>query len=83
MSQEEMKMSIEEIKNAMLHLDLIKHLYGLKINDKWENIEGRQLIVDVHRLCKRYEILKKEIEDIKNKYPSKFDYLKTWLIILK
>ncbi|WP_350303312.1 hypothetical protein [Bacillus pumilus] len=66
MSQEEMKMSIEEIKNAMLHPDLIKHVYDLKINDKWGNIEGRQLILDVHRLCEKYEILKKEIEDIKN-----------------
>lgn len=67
MSKEEMKMSIEEIKNAMLHPDLIKHLYGVKINDKWGNINGRQLLIDVYKLCEEYECIKKEIEDIKNK----------------
>ncbi|WP_144514866.1 hypothetical protein [Bacillus pumilus] len=65
MSKEEMKMSIEDIKNAMLHPDLIKHLYGVKINDSWGNVDGRQLVIDVYKMCEEYECIKKEIEELR------------------
>lgn len=65
MPKEEMKMSIEEIKNSLLNPDLIKHLHGLKISNKWGNIDGRQLLLNVYRLCEKHEGIEKELEDIK------------------
>ena len=57
MPKENMKMSIEEIKNAMLNPDLISHLNGLKISNRWGDIDGKQLMIDVYRLCEKHEEL--------------------------
>ncbi|WP_028393997.1 hypothetical protein [Bacillus cihuensis] len=67
MPKEQMKMSIAEIKNSMLNPDLIKHLHGLNISNQWGQIDGRQLILDVYRLCEKHEELLKELEDSKRK----------------
>lgn len=66
MSQEKMKMSIEEIKNAMLNPELIKHLHSLKISNQWGDIDGRQLILDVYRLCEKHEKLQEKSNNIKD-----------------
>jgi hypothetical protein len=63
MPKEKMVMSIEEIKNAMLNPDLIKHLHGVKISNQWGNVDGRQVLLDVYRLCEKHEELLKEIND--------------------
>lgn len=67
MPKEEMKMSVEEIKNAILNPDLIKHLHGLNISNQWGNIDGRQLLLDVYRLCEKHEEMKKELDEIKKR----------------
>lgn len=67
MPKEEMKMSTDEIKNAVLNPDLIKYLHGVNISNQWEAINGRQLLLDVYRLCEKHEDLLKELNDIKNK----------------
>ncbi|PMC36286.1 hypothetical protein CJ195_15880 [Bacillus sp. UMB0899] len=67
MPKEKMKMSIEEIKNAMINPDFVTHLHGLKISNQWGDIEGRQLILDVYRLCEKYTEIEKELSDIKNR----------------
>ncbi|EOO25001.1 hypothetical protein IIU_06574 [Bacillus cereus VD133] len=67
MPKEEMKMSTDEIKNAVLNPDLIKYLLGVNISNQWGAINGRQLLLDVYRLCEKHEDLLKELNDIKNK----------------
>jgi len=67
MPKEEMKMSIDEIKNAILNPDIIKHLHGLKISNEWGNIDGRQLLMVLYRLCEKHEEIQKELEEIKNR----------------
>lgn len=67
MPKEEMKMSTDEIKNAVLNPDLIKYLHGVNISNQWWAINGRQLLLDVYRLCEKHEDLLKELNDIKNK----------------
>ncbi len=67
MPKEEMKMSIDEIKNAVLNPDLIKYLHGVNISNQWGAIDGRQLLLDVYRLCEKHEDLLKELNDLKNK----------------
>lgn len=66
MPKEELKMSIEEIKNAMLNPDLIKHLHGLEISNQLGTVDGRQLLLDVYRLCEKHAQITKELSDIKN-----------------
>ncbi|ACK92791.1 MULTISPECIES: hypothetical protein [Bacillus cereus group] len=63
MPNEEMKMSIDEIKNAVLNPDLIKYLHGVSISNQWGAIDGRQLLLDVYRLCEKHEDLLKELND--------------------
>ncbi|ASI81096.1 MULTISPECIES: hypothetical protein [Bacillus cereus group] len=63
MPKEEMKMSIDEIKNAVLNPDLIKYLHGVNISNQWGGINGRQLLLDVYRLCEKHEDLLKELND--------------------
>ncbi|MEB9552355.1 hypothetical protein P4J22_23605 [Bacillus cereus] len=62
-----MKMSLDEIKNAVLNPDLIKYLHGVNISNHWGAINGRQLLLDVYRLCEKHEDLLKEWNDLKNK----------------
>lgn len=62
-----MKMSTAEIKNAMMHPDLIKHLYGVNISDQWGEVNGRQILIDVGKLCDKHEELLKELAFYKNK----------------
>ncbi|MCU5391861.1 hypothetical protein OCE55_28110 [Bacillus paranthracis] len=56
-------MSIDEIKNAVLNPDLIKYLHGVNISNQWGGINGRQLLLDVYRLCEKHEDLLKELND--------------------
>ena len=67
MPKEPMIMTTADIKNAILHPDLIKHLHGVVISDQWGEINGRQLLLDVYRLCEKHEELLKEVEFYKNK----------------
>ncbi|MES9782175.1 hypothetical protein ABWK43_15045 [Bacillus thuringiensis] len=67
MPKEEMKMSTDEIKNAVLNPNLIKYLHTVNISNQWGAINGRQLLLDVYRLCEKHEGVLKELNDIKNK----------------
>ncbi|KAB2491191.1 hypothetical protein F8158_28255 [Bacillus cereus] len=67
MPNKEMKMSIDEIKNAVLNPDLIKYLHDVNITNQWGAIDGRQFLLDVYRLCEKHEGLLKELNDLKNK----------------
>jgi hypothetical protein len=60
MPKEPMKMTVEEIKDAMINPEIIKHLHGLKVSNQWGTIDGRQLLIDVYRLCQKYEELQSE-----------------------
>lgn len=55
-----MVMSVDEIKNAILNPDLIKHLHGVKISNQFGQVDGRQFLLDVYRLCEKYEELTKK-----------------------
>jgi hypothetical protein len=66
MLKEPMKLTIDEIKNSMIHPDLIKHLHGLKISNQWGEIDCRQILLDVYVLCVKHEELRQEV----NKEPS-------------
>lgn len=68
MPKKQMKMTVEEIKYAMINPEIIKHLHGLKVSNQWGTVDGRQLLLDVYRLCQKYEELQSEIrsrDDIK------------------
>lgn len=67
MPKEPMVMSIDEIKTAMLNPDTIKHFYRFYVSNRWGEINGRQLLLDIYRLCEKHEEVLKELEDYKRK----------------
>lgn len=67
MPREPMILTTTDIKNTMLHPELIKYIHGVDISDQWGQVNGRQLIIDVYRLCEEHEELLKELEFYKNK----------------
>ena len=46
MADMEMKMTVEEIKNAMLNPELIKHLHEFKASNQWGEVEGSFYILN-------------------------------------
>jgi len=53
-------MNASEIKNAIINPELIGHLHGLKIQNQWGTIDGRQFLLDVYNLCEQHEELLKK-----------------------
>ena len=65
MSEENMVMSLEEIQHAILNPDFITHLHGLHISNRWGDVNGRQFLLNVYKLCERQQELLQELKDIK------------------
>lgn len=63
MPNQPMKLSVDEIKEAMLNPELITHLHGFKASNQWGDIDGRQLLIDIYRLCIKHEQLTAKTED--------------------
>lgn len=57
-------MNASEIKNAVLNPEMIRHLYGLKIDNQWGVVNGRQFLIEVARLCDKHEELLKSQEAV-------------------
>lgn len=66
MPKEKTKMSVEEIKDALLKPVLINHLYNLKVSNQHENFDGKNFLLSVYGLCVKYEEIQKELDDLKN-----------------